>query len=298
MSRGGLAILGVLSMRKIFKWLQKKKRDADADYWKGFACRALELMLVFFFWLHLGGYEAIHPVNCIETIFTDTFVTANFVITCYSFKLDITSAISKLAVTNVLLKIVSISKKINNNAKETQFSVRSSIPHETRSAPSLQLPQLHVTKALSPPKRSVASTSYDAPIATSLIKEMDPRHLLINVGLLRCLSLMCFDWNRLMKLVEHGLMTLKELQATDDAILELLVRKDASDRRFKEFLDSYESESPVKVRESLAMFKKEREDMKQCVRVVKYSGKEADRSITLCELWLSLAALLPGVTPA
>ncbi|KAF3445334.1 hypothetical protein FNV43_RR10510 [Rhamnella rubrinervis] len=49
---GGLAIPRVLRIRKIFKWLQKKKHDADAER---FAYRALELILVFFFWLHLEG---------------------------------------------------------------------------------------------------------------------------------------------------------------------------------------------------------------------------------------------------
>ncbi|KAF3445337.1 hypothetical protein FNV43_RR10513 [Rhamnella rubrinervis] len=185
------------------------------------------------------------------------------------------------------------SKKINDNEKETQFSIRSSMRHETRSAPSLQQPQLHdskqveltsiqrfrslpqplpealtfppVTKALSPPKRSVASTSYDAPIATSLTNGDGSQALAYQRGTSEMPRSNVFDWNRLVKRFERVLMTFKELQAADDAILELLDRKDASDRRFKEFLDSHESESPVKVHESLAMFKKEEEDMKQCI---------------------------------
>ncbi|KAF3447333.1 hypothetical protein FNV43_RR12519 [Rhamnella rubrinervis] len=178
------------------------------------------------------------------------------------------------------------SKKINDNEKETQFSIRSSMRHETRSAPSLQQPQLHdskqveltsiqrfrslpqplpealtfppgssqiatqkgplkssvsssmsgpVTKALSPPKRSVASTSYDAPIATSLTNGDGSQALAYQRGTSEMPRSNVFDWNRLVKRFERVLMTFKELQAADDAILELLDRKDASDRRFKEF---------------------------------------------------------------
>ncbi|KAF3445336.1 hypothetical protein FNV43_RR10512 [Rhamnella rubrinervis] len=52
---GGFTMLRVLRMRRIFKWFQKKKHHADADYWRRFAYRALELILIFFFWLHLEG---------------------------------------------------------------------------------------------------------------------------------------------------------------------------------------------------------------------------------------------------
>ncbi|KAF3447335.1 hypothetical protein FNV43_RR12521 [Rhamnella rubrinervis] len=107
-----------------------------------------------------------------------------------------------------------------------------------------------VTKALSPPKRSVASTSYDPPIATCLTKGDGSQALAYQRGTSEMPRSNLFDWNRhgmavihltfvilasLKKRVEHGLMTLKELQATDNAILQLLDRKDASDRRFKEF---------------------------------------------------------------
>ena len=61
-----MSILRVLRMRKIFKLLQKKKRDADADYWRRFTYRALELILVTIFCLHLQAcifhYLATIPV--------------------------------------------------------------------------------------------------------------------------------------------------------------------------------------------------------------------------------------------
>ena len=69
----------------------------------------------------------------------------------------------------------------------------------------------------------------------------------------------------LKRLFEYGAMRLKEIQAVDDANLELQNRIDDFLRRYKEFLDSRESESPKKVRETFAMFKKEREDMDQCM---------------------------------
>ena len=72
----------------------------------------------------------------------------------------------------------------------------------------------------------------------------------------------------LKRLFEYGAMRLKEIQAVDDANLELQNRIDDFLRRYKEFSDSRESESPEKVRETYAMFKKEREDMEQCMSEV------------------------------
>ncbi|KAF3445338.1 hypothetical protein FNV43_RR10514 [Rhamnella rubrinervis] len=341
-----------------FKWFQKKKHDADADYWRRFAYKALELILIFFFWLHLEGcvfhyldtipspppsqcdscaiwltrYGEIHPVNLIEMVFTGTFVAANFVIVGYlsamlavliekqtlstcgglsessvaeKKKTDTTefeearlgymsssSGTSNLRYRKTVLSTGSNnvldsnnvgspgsgflggrslppcrSKKINDNAKETQFSVCSLIPHETRSAPSLQQPQLHDSKQI-----ELTSIHKFRPLHQPLPEALifppgDGSQALLAYqrGTSEMPRSNVFDWNRLVKRFEHLLMTLKELQATDNAILELLDRKDASDRRFKEFLDSHESESPVKVRESLAVFKKEEEDMKQCM---------------------------------
>ncbi|KAF3445335.1 hypothetical protein FNV43_RR10511 [Rhamnella rubrinervis] len=147
------------------------------------------------------------------------------------------------------------SKKINDNAKETQFSVCSSIPHETRSAPSLQQPQLHDSKQI-----ELTSIQKFRPLHQPLLEALifppgdGSQALAYQRGTSEMPRSNLFDWNRhgmavihltfvilasLKKRVEHGLMTLKELQATDNAILQLLDRKDASDRRFKEFLDTY-----------------------------------------------------------
>ncbi|KAF3447338.1 hypothetical protein FNV43_RR12524 [Rhamnella rubrinervis] len=222
------------------------------------------------------------------------------------------------------------SKKINDNAKETQFSVRSLIPHETRNArqqphdtDSQQIEltsirrfqplyqplidiifppvssqiatkksfqplnfealnhQYHplksavfsslsrpVTKALSPQKSTVAPTSSDGPIATSLIKGDGSKAFTYQSETSEMHMCNTYDWKSIVSLKmeikrnEHAVKAMKELVDIADLMLDLNSRRHAYNRRFEEFIDSYNSQlCPKKEDEICAMFDKEREDI-------------------------------------
>ncbi|KAF3445333.1 hypothetical protein FNV43_RR10509 [Rhamnella rubrinervis] len=227
------------------------------------------------------------------------------------------------------------SKKINDNAKETQFSVRSSIPHETGNArqqphDSQQIEltsirrfqplyqpfpidiifppvssqiatkksfqplnfealnhQYHplksavfsslsrpVTKAPSPQKSTVAPTSSDGPIATSLIKGDGSKAFTYQSGTSEMHMSNTHDWKSIVmeiKRSEHAVKEMNELVDIANLMLDIdsrrhaynRSRRQAYNRRFEEFIDSYNNSQlcPEKEDEICAMFDKEREDI-------------------------------------
>ncbi|KAF3447340.1 hypothetical protein FNV43_RR12526 [Rhamnella rubrinervis] len=235
------------------------------------------------------------------------------------------------------------SNKINDNAKETQFGVRSSIPHETRKArqqptdtdsqqieltsirrfrplyqpfpidivfPSVSSHiatkksfqplnfealnhQYHplksavfsslsgpVTKAPSPQKSTVASASSNGPIATGLTKGDGSKAFTYQSGTSEMHMSNTHDWKSIVmeiKRSEHAVKEMNELVDIANLMLDIDSRRHAYNRRFEEFLDSYNSQlCPEKEDEICAMFDKEREDIEGRLAVL------AERAALVC----------------